>query len=139
SFGGLPDPVIDETVFGTSFTFTRAQLESAVALSISGADGDALRDTIGTYVTSELSTIMQRLCSSVAVRTLGPSVSLPRLDGSGTFDLALASRFVDVDATAEGLTFELGTTDAPPSGGPASRGVPLSSTAVASVSATTLP
>src|SRR5690606_30211635 len=63
TFPELPDPLVEDAIFGLPFTVARSEVEQAIASRISGPDGNALRESIGSYVTSELSTIMERLLS----------------------------------------------------------------------------
>lgn len=96
SFPSITDPTL------------RADVESEIVGYYVGSSGDSFTNGFAEYLLDNLSNIVEGLLRTLDVRTLGPEVEIPGLDGQIT-GLSFDSSFSSVAATPDGLTFGLGT------------------------------
>ncbi|HBQ10225.1 MAG TPA: hypothetical protein DEF51_03205, partial [Myxococcales bacterium] len=100
-------PMVAEDPLPTGRTL-REEVERGVSSHIDGPSGDDIRSGISNFLAGGISNLLDRLLSTISVRSLPDAFDSPGLDGS-TIALSFSSRYDEVRPSTDGLTFVLGT------------------------------
>ncbi len=81
----------------------------------SGTVADAVQDALGDFIETDVGPMLDELVSSLDIDTIGQSFEVPRLDGSGTIDLAFGLDLSSLDIVSERFLLGIGTRFSPTS------------------------
>ena len=68
-----------------------------------------VEDTLTTYVESNFDALLDGVVGSLDISSLGSTLTIPRLDGSGNIDIGFGVGFSSISPTASRLLFGIGT------------------------------
>lgn len=103
----------------------------SIAISVfEGTIKNLIRDTIRDFIRNNFNQLLDDVFSNLDIDSLGSSIGVPRLDGSGNISLNFGVRFNSLSVNTARALFGLGTRfTTTPAHGRASLGVPLQGTA----------